>query len=274
MQKTLPLYVSLILLASCTRYQYGTIQSTVIPGNKQLEFVAESDSLRLVYNFNGLNAPVNLTIYNKLNVPVAIDWQRSSLIMGDVAYSYVPDKVPINGSFDGTTSTTATNPVNGYAYTSGSGTIQASATVPEQLAFIPPQTRIVKTPISITKTFLKNVPDTAYHRVKHTLDDGITIFVKKATFTEANSPLRFKSYLTVKVGHEATVPVVYQHSFYVSELINTGQSPFRMWMGGPPPGNQYYVGHTSGVAGAVIGIGLASVAMIGIASQNNNPTPD
>ena len=55
----------------------------------------------MVYNFNGINAPINITIQNKLQVPVYIDWQRSALIVNDKAISYVPGELKINGGFHG-----------------------------------------------------------------------------------------------------------------------------------------------------------------------------
>src|SRR4051812_46882763 len=100
MKTYIPLSVALLLCISCSRYQYATINgSSGITTNDKLEFVAENDSLRLVYNFNGANAPINITIQNKLQKPVYIDWQRSALIVNDKAISYVLSELKIEGGF-------------------------------------------------------------------------------------------------------------------------------------------------------------------------------
>src|SRR5947209_4687068 len=102
MKKNILLSVIVILsLTSCSIYQYATIESSTMNKNEKKEFVTENDTLRLVYNFNGINAPINITVQNKLNVPISIDWQRSALIVNDTAISYVPGTVNINGNFSG-----------------------------------------------------------------------------------------------------------------------------------------------------------------------------
>jgi len=161
----------------------------------------------------------------------------------------VPDKVQIEGAFNGTTSTynvpayrSKTYPYNsGYASTSGS--IYARADVPEQIAFVPPQTYVTKTPTGVTSQYI-HVSDTAYHKIKYKLVEGTTVPAKKATFTESTSPLKFKSYLTLIIG-ETGKPVVYEHSFYISELLTTTQG---IWQANVYRGNQFYVTDYSSTA--------------------------
>jgi len=249
MGKFLLLYGAVLLFASCGTWQYVTVNSSTVSKNEKLEFVIENDSMQLVYNFHGANAPVNITVHNKLNVPMYIDWQRSAIIVNEKANSYVPDKVQIEGAFNGTTSTynvpayrSKTYPYNsGYASTSGS--IYARADVPEQIAFVPPQTYVTKTPTGVTSQYI-HVSDTAYHKIKYKLVEGTTVPAKKATFTESTSPLKFKSYLTLIIG-ETGKPVVYEHSFYISELLTTTQG---IWQANVYRGNQFYVTDYSSTA--------------------------
>jgi len=248
MSKPLLLYAITLLFSSCVTYQYATINSSSVSKNEKQEFVIENDSLLLVYNFNGPDAPVNITIHNKLNVPMYIDWQRSAIIVNEKAISYVPDKVQIEGSYSGTSSSYVV-PVNqtkpyssAYPYRTSvtSGNISATAGVPEQIAFVPPQTYVTKTPRGVTSQ-LMYVPDTAYHKINYTLVEGLTVPVKKATFTESTSPLKFRSYLTVMVGENTGKPVVYEHSFFISELLATSQGPDNIWLTSVYRGNQFYV---------------------------------
>src|ERR1044072_8385415 len=89
-----------ILIASCSRYQYVTINGSDIKSNNNHEFVEENDSVRIQYTFNGPDAPINLVIVNKTSVPIIIDWSRSALIVNDKAISYVSNLVPIEGTFN------------------------------------------------------------------------------------------------------------------------------------------------------------------------------
>jgi hypothetical protein len=236
MIRYLPYTVILILFYSCASYQYYTVSSAGVAQNDKREFVIENDSLRLVYNFNGFNAPVNITIQNKLSVPVYIDWQRSALIVNDQAISYVPAEMRIDGGFQG--SSYKYSSISGYKTTSGH--IQATASLPPSVDFMPPQTYLTKSQLSIPNRLIEQVPETAFHREKYAPVEGIRVSVKKATFTEATSPLRFRSYLTIMVGELTTKPLILEHSFYVSELMTTGAVPTDMHIISAGKGNMFY----------------------------------
>ncbi|HEX6427661.1 MAG TPA: hypothetical protein VF008_08255, partial [Niastella sp.] len=249
MIKTIPSTVILFIFNSCASYQYSTVSSAGVAQNDKREFVIENDSLRLVYNFNGYNAPVNITIQNKLPVPVYIDWQRSALIVNDKAISYVPAEMRIDGAFHGSNYNLGNN---GSSYGSNSGHIHATASLPPSVDFMPPQTYLTKNPLNITSTFIENVPETALHREKYMTVEGITVPVKRATFAETTSPLRFRSFLTLMVGEPNTKPFNLEHSFYVSELMTTTTPPLDMHLNSTSKGNTFFTKKTNGAAGAVV----------------------
>src|SRR5438045_9585163 len=105
--KTMRIFLLIILLTglftSCSRYQYVTITSSDIRKNDKQEFVIENDSIRIQYNFNGADAPINIAIENRIDVPLYIDWPQSALIINNKAISYVPYTVRIEGVFNGST---------------------------------------------------------------------------------------------------------------------------------------------------------------------------
>ena len=110
-------------LVSCFRYQYMTINSSTLPKNKQNEFVVENDSFRLIYNFRGMDVPINIRVENKLDQPITIDWRQSALIVNDRAISYVASAIPITGSYNG--SSFQWNP--GYGAAAGAITVERRA---------------------------------------------------------------------------------------------------------------------------------------------------
>jgi hypothetical protein len=261
MKTYIPLSVALLLCISCSRYQYATINgSSGISMNDKLEFVAENDSLRLVYNFNGVNAPINITIQNKLQKPVYIDWQRSALIVNDKAISYVPSEMKIEGGFSGSSYNYGNR---GSSFSSTSGHIHAMASLPVTVDFIPPQSYLTKTPMGVTNRLIENVPDSAYRRVNFTITDGYAVPVKAATFTETSSPLRFRSYLTLMVGDSAAKPVTCEHTFYISQLIATSQPPQSIWLTSAYRGNQFYIKEQTGYGRTMTGFGvIAGTALL------------
>jgi hypothetical protein len=256
MIKTIPYTVVLFLCISCATYQYSTVSSVSVALNDKREFVIENDSLRLVYNFSGFNAPVNITIQNKLSVPVYIDWQRSALIVNDKAISYVPAEMKINGGFY----SSSYNPSNtGNNYGTTSGRIHATASLPPSVDFMPPQTYLTKKTLYITNSFMENIPETAFHREKYMAVEGFTVPVKRATFTDTTSPLRFRSFLTVMVGESSNKPLNLEHSFYVSELMTTMTGPADMHLNNTNKGNIFFTRKTKN---AGVGLGVIAISTI------------
>jgi hypothetical protein len=206
-----------------------------------------------MYSFYGENAPINITIQNKLQVPVYVDWQRSALVVNDMAISYVPNEMKIQGAFYSQSYNSIYRESN-LGMTAGN--IGATASLPRTFNIIPPQTYITNSPMGVTNKLIENVPDTAYRRVNYTMNDGYSVPVKMATFTEATSPLRFKSYLTLIVGDSANKPVAVEHTFYVSELITTTHDPESMWLTSAYRGNQFFLSEATGYGKTMCGFGV------------------
>jgi hypothetical protein len=227
------------LLASCGVYQVMTVSSREIPQNKLGEFVVENDSLVLTYNFNGQNGPITMMIKNKLQQPLYIDWKRSALIINEQAISYAPGKIRIEGAF-GASSYHWDLPSDPVPVTTTAGRLSATAQLPSDIEFLPPQTYVTKKLMGITNQGLSNLPDSMFSKKKIPLMGGESQeMIKLANFTAATTPLAFRSYLTVMIGDTQPKPVVYQHDFYVSELVQMVNPPSSM--GGDTRGDRFFV---------------------------------
>lgn len=268
MLKTLPLFAILPFFVSCATYQYSTVSSNGVGRNEKNEFVYENDSLRLVYNFYGANGPVNITIHNKLQVPVYIDWLRSALIVNNKAVSYSPNEMKINGSYHGG----SYNFGNRSGFEASSGHIHANASLPPSVDFMPPRTFLTKNPLAINNQKIDTIPDTIFHRIRFVPVEGLTVSAKRASFTEETSPLRFRSFLTYMVGEASAKPQSIEHSFYVSEIMNTGTAPSSMMLNSDYRGNQFYTSKASeaGVAIGTLAIGTVIVAAAAQAGNKND----
>jgi hypothetical protein len=237
--------------------------------NERQEFEFENDSVRIIYNFNGHNAPINITVENKLRVPVFIDWQRSSLIINDRSVSYVPIQVKIEGT---TESSSYYNGNQGNGYSVRSGNINATASLPPSIDFVPPHSYFTRNPMGLTNKFIDYVPATDYHKVKYSATEGYSIPVKAAVFTEGTSPLQFRSYLTLMVGDRDAFPVAYEHSFFVSQLIRSTEGPGTMWMNSAERGNQFFIMKPSSGAGVVVGFALLTAVSAGLMADRISDT--
>jgi len=272
MVRTLPLAVILLSCISCSTYQYSTVSSPDIKKNERNEFVVENDSLKLVYNFYGRDLGVTVSIQNKLSVPVYIDWQRSALIVNDETIRYVPAEMRLEGSYQGSSYNYGNR---GSGYGVNGGQFSAVASLPSTMDFIPPRSSFTKTPVTVNRHYLDNIPEAAWHKEKFSPIEGLSVNVKKVTFTEATSPLRFRSFITYLVDDPAGKPFGLEHTFYVSEMMKSGQGPESMMLNSNYLGNQFFTSKATqgGQAGAAIGLSAIIVAGI-LAGHNNNNNND
>jgi hypothetical protein len=272
MLRTLPFASLIFLFSSCTAYQYMTVSSNDMPQNDQREFVVENDSIRLKYRFDGHNAPVQLEVVNKLSKPIYVDWKRSALIMNNRAFSYKAGSLTVSGS----THTSVDNwfSRNNPGLTSATTSSGFSSTVefPRDLEFIPPTAQINESPLALTASFHTGEKG-EFTRVRVPMEDGMMGDVMRATYDEGNSPLKFSSYLTLFVDQDLSKPVVFHHSFYISEILKSSYGPHNFRFFNDREGDRFYLSKSSGV-GSGIGVGiLAGVTVAAIAAAANNAQP-
>jgi hypothetical protein len=265
-------------ITSCSKYQLNVISSTNGIKNQQTgDFEFENDSVKIAYSFYGPDAPVTVNVQNKLNKPLYIDWQKSALIIDGKAISYVADKIAVNGNIDAQTDSYHYNNNPAFSnpgYTTGS--INAVASLPKNTTFLPPHSQSSNTSVRLTKGFL-NIPDSAFHKVRmvYKYQDTVNLTkVKSANFSDQNSPLRFKSYLTLYIvnGNEVK-PATYQHDFFVSRSLTTTMDPKQFREFNKKRGDYFINSKATGYAKAMAGMGVATAIGAGGAvsnSQNNS----
>ncbi|QKJ29291.1 hypothetical protein HQ865_05820 [Mucilaginibacter mali] len=261
MKNTLILSALVLLLTSCSKYQINVLSSNNIkkdPDNGK--FVTENDSVKITYSFFGRNAPINLDVYNKLNEPLYIDWQRSAFITGDKAVSYASDKVYITGDVSGTS-------IGNKSVSYSSGSIDAVATLPKSVVFIPPHTHVNNTLLEVTSQFVTYIPDNKFTKKEiPSLSISGTSLVNIAEFGTDQSPLNFRSYLSLYVM-DNNVPkyMAYEHNFFVSKLINTSEEPANFEFSQVRRGDYFYTSKATAGGQVATGVGIAAV-VVGVAA--------
>ncbi|HMM01521.1 MULTISPECIES: hypothetical protein [unclassified Dysgonomonas] len=213
-------YILILLTATSCSSTY--FFSTLNTNNEYVEkvdngdFLLETDSLWIAYCFKGESAPIQITVFNKLSVPLYVDWLRSALILDGTAYSYAKDKLNFSGNAEVFMDNYNLSPDKTYSFADGSfaGDIES----PQNISFIPPKTMISYIPLRLNMNFDKL--DKKLYRNSYLGDkDSNAIKVKRIDYSESDSPLHFESYLTVYARPEH--PMTFQQSFYMSNLIKT-----------------------------------------------------
>lgn len=167
--KRLYLFLSVICIyfCSCSSPSYLSSIRSSTQGVEQSEFgefIIENDSLQIIYNFNGLNTPIHIEIYNKLSKPLYVDWNRSAIIINGVATSYIGKTTTIHGYS------------SGFSYGTGNlswGTADfiGSINLARPISIIPPKSKIKETHLSLSVKF-QNIDTKSLTRTKIGLLDG------------------------------------------------------------------------------------------------------
>lgn len=272
------LFSLLIGLSSCSNYFYSTLSSNDKNGfyDVNKDYTLENDSVIISYCFYGEGAPVRITIYNKLDEPLYVDWQRSALIVGDVATSFYTKNVPIRGVTQSNSQSTTYGREDQLGSTASTsyGTFSGEMLLPKGLEFIPPQSKIEVSPMKLEKLPLNQLPDEAFVSERFARSNGYVVNIKSMTFTEKDTPLRFRIYLSLFTNKEEPRYRAYESSFYISELIKAGNlKPQEFQAGQRKDGNFFYScdyrGRRTGwiLGGAAIVVGVVTIPLAMAASM-------
>ena len=272
--------VALFSLSSCSSYYYSVLESndTIGEKNGNRDFVIENDSVFISYCFYGEDAPISITVYNKMDEPLFVDWQRSALIIDDVATSYYQEKAPIQGQTESSYSGDAYRWNRNYSITDGysAGSFAGEIALPKGVSFIPPKSKVESTPLRLSNFPFDQIPKDQYTRQKFAKSNSSVVTVRVKKFTEEDTPLAFRSYLSLYTADQDNGKRKYstfESSFYVSQLIKTGNvSPASFDAGKKHAGDFFYVHNVKGADAGLI-VGAVAIGAAGIVIESTL-TPD
>jgi hypothetical protein len=223
----------ILVFGSCASYQYLTLNSTEITKNDRKEFNWENDTMRLVYNFHGEGGPMTITVYNKTDKPLFVNWKKSAFITDGHATSLFNPNVQVTGQV-------ATTSIRSGIATASYSNLTASFDLPQGTDLIPPVSDISKSLGAIWDArFAVRLDEDSARRQKVTDVYGVTDKFKRFSFEESGSPIQFKCYLTFALGNTSVQEFTVQHSFYVKEVLLTSSDPFYFVLYRPEGDNLY-----------------------------------
>ena len=259
-----------ILLSSCSStFYYSTLNTTTYYVDKveNGDFLLETDSLWIAYCFKGYDAPMQITVFNKTNQPLYVDWKRSAMIMHNLAYSYAGEAVPFMGN--SRTRGYTYNPDGTYSYSESSGIFDGNILMmSDRTTFIPPNSMISESPLGLHPDFHSLSKD-IYKDGTVTTWSKKTQKVQTADFTFSDTPMKFKSYLTIYAVPDK--PMVFEQDSYVSSAMKTGLSPNKLGYRFTERGDLFYIERPPNNAvlyGVLVGASLAGVIIWGVVEHD------
>jgi hypothetical protein len=201
----------LVGLWGCAQHQYVTVDGKLMYDDNY-GFFDSNDTLTILYTFNGLNCPINIELHNNHTKPIYVDWSRSFVVIDGRAYSYWIDDPRVNTVVE-------TYHYDYYSLTTSVSNVNSIISKVQKVNFLPPQSYSSYTPIwlmnsSINLKESKAFLDTNSLSKKRFMD-------KKYNFNETDSPMTFRSFLTVSFAENFSDPIYLDHSFWVSEVVET-----------------------------------------------------
>jgi hypothetical protein len=122
---------------------------------------------------------------------------------------------------------------------SASSTINANISGREGEEFLPPHATISRTGMLVKSSGPFILPtDISNEKIKV---QGVTKRIKRGTFKKDNSPMIFRSYLTFVQANNPEKIFSTDHTFYVSQLLETLVGPAVIWDKPTKPGDTFFV---------------------------------
>ncbi len=271
MKKIIYFIVTLLIFSSCSStYFYSTLSTTneYVEKVENGDFLLETDSLWIAYCFKGESAPVQITVFNKLDKPLYVDWQRSALIINSLAYSYTGNKLKFQGTSQNITESYSV--LLGQRTSYSNGDFGGIVETPKHVSFIPPKTMISHIPLKLDLNF-DNIDKKLYKNGHMANKENEAIKVKRIDFDETNSPLLFKSYLTMYAIAEE--PMTFEQSFYLSNLLKTNEvSPKNLPVNMHDRGDLFYLEKPANTP--FLDVFLGTTLVIGVVALDVALDPD
>jgi hypothetical protein len=215
MHKILYYAFALVALTSCSKSQFVSVRSNAKEaGNGNYFF--ENDSVKITYNFKGENGPVKISVFNKLSHPLYLDWTKSAVIVNQQSLPMWKDESRVS------TVTNATEIDWGYVTTT-SGSTDGSITRPAAVAFIPPQSEISDSRVLLKRSlFAESEKSKSKKSRKRIFLSTGPATANLYEFKREDSPLTFRTYLTLSMDQNISSSVHIENEFWVGEILQSG----------------------------------------------------
>ncbi len=210
------LLILTLLFSGCTEYQYITVKQKAPKISNS--FISENDTVKVNYEFSGDNCPLIITVFNKLNKPVYVDWSQSSIIIKGKS-------TPLWSNNSRTIGSTNNLQINwDKTFSTSYGNFEAITYKDEKISFIPPHSYI-----RVSRVYLKN---NFFDHLNKNSSKEITLATNAGgdparmfSFSNNDSPMKFRVFLSVSPDKDFSKHLYMGKSFWTSDIISSYTKP-------------------------------------------------
>lgn len=186
------------------------------------DFVFDNDTVNITYAFNGFNAPLWISIYNKHNKPIIVDWEKSFLIIDNHATTLAQQ-----GSFSGLSHNIGISDKSSSestrSYSESIGRVEGNINIPQSKSYVPPRTKIEFEGYRLQDFYFDDIKNNEYSETTLNNKKDKPVKVKSLEFTPYNTLFHFRSYLTFYTEEAPDKPFVQEEKFFISNLYKTNK---------------------------------------------------
>lgn len=226
-------FLSVLICCSCTHfYQVAYVTSdNLVP--KRTGYVFENDTVKISYFFWSEKGILDYSVYNKLSVPLYIDWKKSAYIRNSVKNDYWKDSEISNSST--VTRAGATGVSNGRVgvmVSRGESETTSITNKPERITFIAPKSEHKNSTFVIGRRNGINITDTIKSVTLKRLDkDGKVTSGLVEEFSRDNTPINFRVFLTLSTKENFSDEFYIDNGFFLAKVIQMTGKQFAKYKG-------------------------------------------
>ena len=213
-------FITFSLLESCTKYSN---LYEVKPFDNSISendfFYFENDTVKITYSFWGKKGVMSYTVFNKLNIPIYIDWKKSSLIKNDQKFDYWIDEINTKGkSFNNNRSDYSSLYYGGYnIFNYGTSISESKSIKPERITFLSPKSNVTRVQSNLYN-LIPEVISSPCKKEKIIAKNGKKVSVSYIEMSKSNSTFNFRNFITVSTTEKFEKEIYIDNGFYVYRI--------------------------------------------------------
>ena len=228
---SLALIILMLNIIACSP-KYVAVYNTKsnLPNDAEQYYRYENDTLIVKYSFWENRGIMSFSVYNKLNIPLYIDWKKSNYISNVMKFDYWSDQQVTKGKSVGI-SYYYKGPLT-VPYMRLYGSNFSSETVkPERVTFLPPKAIIYKSSYILTTDDLISPKGLGSVSSKEKRPENPRKYFIKYTkyFNKSSSPLVFRNFLTYSTQENFAEEKYVNDEFFVNEINYINWNYFKVY---------------------------------------------
>lgn len=210
----IPSVIVAIFFFSCSPKLAHLYETKAMSGLRNQESSFENDTVKIVYSFWSENGSYSFSVYNKLNIPLYIDWKKSSLVKNNDKLNYWSDEILTKSS----SKRNSAYSYYGYSLLSSESGFSSSIK-PEQVTFIAPKSTVYKIQFALHSKSDPKLPETAsIINVVSSDNPKKKAKISFIDYDEKNAPLFFRNFMTLSTSDKFEKEFYIDNGFFVFKI--------------------------------------------------------